>query len=154
MVTKWAVQAYLPHMRDVLPFYPYGGIGILADFFGIEISINHATNTGAVWGVFAGYQYVLLVVRLMLIVALLGYLVLGKQTRASLAPLSLIVVGAIGNVFDIFFYGHVVDMFHFRFWGWDYAIFNLADAFISIGIGWLALLWLVEKRKAHTPDNG
>ena len=153
-VSKWAVQNYLPHMRDALPIYPYGGIGVFSNLGGVELSINHATNTGAVWGVFASYQIVLLIVRVLLIVALFGYLVLGKHTRASLWPLTLIVVGAIGNVLDFLFYGHVIDMIHFRFWGWNYAIFNIADSMISIGIGWLLLLSLLQRRKKHLADNG
>ena len=153
-VSKWAVQHYLPHMREAVPVYPYGGIGLFENVLGIELSINHATNTGAVWGVFAGYQVALLAVRLLLIVALFAYLVLGKHTRASLWPLMLIVVGAIGNVLDFLFYGHVIDMIHFRFWGWDYAIFNLADSLISVGVGWLLLLSLWQRRNKHAADNG
>ncbi len=153
-MSKWAVQEYIPHMRDAAAVYPYGGVGLLSNVGGIELSINHATNTGAVWGLFAGYQMILLIVRVLLIVALFAYLVLGKHTRASLWPLTLIVIGAIGNVLDFLFYGHVIDMIHFRFWGWDYAIFNLADSFISIGIGWLLVLSLVQRRKTHASDNG
>ena len=120
VVSKWATQAYLPHMAQSVAAYPHGGIGIFSNFLGIELSITHATNTGAVWGVFAGYQYALLALRMVLIVALIGYLTLSTRNRLPKWPLMMIIAGAVGNVVDIFLYGHVVDMIHFRFWSWSY----------------------------------
>jgi signal peptidase II len=154
VVTKWAVQAYLPHMRDSLPQFPYGGIGLMPDFFGIELSITHATNTGAVWGVLPGYPYALLLLRLLLIAGLLGYMILGKHARSAVWPLTLIIAGAFGNVIDVLNYGHVIDMIHFRFWGWHYPIFNLADSFISIGIIWLLISSFFERGRRRAHDGG
>ena len=61
----------------------------------------------------------------------------------------MVAAGALGNVLDIFLYGHVVDMFYFVFWGWSYPVFNLADASIFIGIATLAIVSLFfQKRKS------
>ena len=50
--------------------------------------------------------------------------------------MTLILAGAISNVIDTFVYGHVVDMIHFTFWGYDYAVFNLADSAVCLGVFW------------------
>ncbi len=45
----------------------------------------------------------------------------------------LIIGGAIGNIIDRALLGYVVDMFLFSLGSWSFAVFNLADAFISVG---------------------
>ena len=54
-----------------------------------------------------------------------------RSHRYEVVPLSLIAGGAIGNLIDRIFYGYVVDMFMFDFV--DFAIFNVADIFITLG---------------------
>lgn len=138
-LSKAFVDRYLPILDAFLYWYPYGGIGVFKDFMGIEFSINHMTNTGAAWGVLSHYQLPLIILRMGLIVGLLIYLFYFHPPLLWQVPLMLVLVGAIGNVLDFFIYGHVVDMFHFVFWGIDFPIFNVADSAISIGIGALFL---------------
>ncbi|WP_353643532.1 signal peptidase II [Mesorhizobium sp. WSM2239] len=45
----------------------------------------------------------------------------------------LIIGGAIGNLIDRAIYGHVIDYIYFHTPVWSFAVFNLADAFISVG---------------------
>lgn len=47
--------------------------------------------------------------------------------------LALILGGAIGNLWDRFLYGHVIDFldFHLRLWHWP--VFNVADSAICVG---------------------
>jgi signal peptidase II len=52
---------------------------------------------------------------------------------------AMIIGGAIGNLVDRMFYGHVVDVFLFHYGQWSFAVFNIADAFISIGVGVIIL---------------
>lgn len=122
--------------------YPYGGIGIFPDFHGIEFSIVHATNKGAAWGAFSEFSSWLLVLRILLIGFLLFYY-FKHQSLSIRFPLALIIAGALGNVIDIFLYGHVVDMIHFIFFGYDYPVFNIADSAICIGVAlYLILSWI------------
>lgn len=146
-VTKYLTVSYLPEMGSQWPIYPYGGIGIFENFLGVEFSITHATNRGAAWGAFADYQYPLLWLRCGLIAAMGGYLCFFNRNRLYELPFILIIAGAIGNVIDNFFYGQVIDMFHFVFWGYDYPVFNVADSAICIGIGSLFLLTLICKER-------
>lgn len=140
LLTKFLTAHFLPLSYLHEQIYPYGGIGVFKNFLGIEFSITHATNRGAAWGILAEYQSYLLLLRIILVGALLFYIILFNKDRSRLFPLVLIVAGAAGNVLDYFIYGHVVDMFHFIFWGYDYPVFNVADSSIFIGIVWLFLL--------------
>lgn len=75
-----------------------------------------------------------------LIAGLCVYLFCFNRDSSWQIPLILIIAGAVGNVADFFLYGHVVDMLHFVFWGYDFPIFNVADSAISIGIGLLFVI--------------
>ena len=85
-------------------------------------------------------------IRIGLILAVIAYLFFFNQRKACRLPLTLVISGAIGNLIDFALYGHVVDMLHFVFWGFDYPVFNLADSAIFIGIFWLILLSLFPER--------
>lgn len=142
-LTKWWVAHHLPLMTQVFYLYPYGGIGVFKDFFGIEFSITHMTNTGAAWGFLGQYQLPLLIVRIGLITGIAAYLFFFNRYASWKFPLALILAGALGNVIDFFLYGHVIDMLHFVLWGYDFAVFNIADSAISLGIFFLVLLsWI------------
>lgn len=142
--SKWMVQAYLPQADHFLLQYPYGGIGVFRNFLGVEFSINHVTNTGAAWGMLGHYQTPLVFLRIFLICALCLYCFFYRGRGLHLLPLLLVIGGAIGNVLDYFIYGHVIDMFHFVFWGYDFPVFNMADSAISIGIAALFLLSFMQ----------
>lgn len=139
-ISKFATFKYLPLIESYYYHYPYGGIGVFKDFFGIEFSLNYMANKGAAWGVLGDYQIPLLIMRICLIFGLLLYFFRNKTPSALQIPLALILAGAIGNVLDFFIYGHVIDMFHFVLWGYDFPVFNVADSAISIGIGLLFIL--------------
>ena len=150
ILTKFFVQCYLSPANTFLSNYPYQGIPIFSDFFGIELSFIHATNRGAAWGILADWQIPLLFVRAGLILSLLIYFLKERSQRSRDIPIVLVLAGAIGNLIDYFFYGHVIDMIHFVFWGYSYPTFNVADTSIFIG----GALWLFgEWRKAMTSEN-
>lgn len=146
LLSKFLIQHFLPTMNTY--YYPYGGIGIFHNFLGIDFSINHATNKGAAWGILADYQEYLLFLRVVCIISIVIYMVFFNNNKTLNFPCALIIGGAIGNVVDYFIYGHVIDMFHFVFWGYSYPIFNIADSAIFIGIFWLFLSTSFCKQKA------
>jgi signal peptidase II len=127
-------------------FYPYGGIAVFRNFFGVDFSLNYAKNTGAAWGAFGGFQKLLVCVRIAIVIGLFLYLVMKKISVARRWALSLIATGAIGNILDYFIYGHVVDVFYFVFWGYSFPVFNVADSIIFCGIVVLFLQSFLERR--------
>lgn len=141
--SKYWIQSTLPLMN--LFSFPYGGIGIFKNLFGVEFSLVHATNTGAAWSLFSDYPGSLFFLRIILILLLMVYYFKEKSSQLKF-PLALIIIGALGNLLDIFFYGHVIDMFHFVFWGYHYPVFNVADSAICIGVLlYLILSWTTSR---------
>src|SRR5262249_1588186 len=48
--------------------------------------------------------------------------------------LGLVIGGALGNVIDRAIYGAVADFFRFHAFGYDWYVFNVADAAITVGV--------------------
>lgn len=144
---KFYVSHYIEKMSWKHPFYPYGGIGVFKDFFGISFSINFVENTGAAWGIFSKYPHFLFYFRIIIVIGLVIYLVFFNKDKRKDIPLMLLITGAVGNILDFIFYKKVIDMFHFKFWGHSYPIFNFADFLITFGIIWLLIIFFIEKIK-------
>ncbi len=126
----WINAASLPESS----FVPYQ---IFSDILGIDLQITHAVNTGAAWGIFSDFPHILVGCRILMILGLILFLVRYNKHPEWQIPLVCIISGAIGNVIDFFYYGYVVDMIQFRFWGYDYPVFNFAVSAIFIGACWL-----------------
>lgn len=125
----------------ILDGLPYGGPGIkVLPFF----NIVHVYNTGAAFSFLAhqgGWQRWFFAV---LAFAICGLLIhwLRKQSvtqRWSGIAYSLIIGGALGNVFDRLVLGHVVDFLDFYWQRAHWPAFNLADSFIFIGAAMIVL---------------
>lgn len=140
-VTKLYATLKIPYLDPAEGFYPFGGVPL---FFSsaVTFSLNTVTNTGAAWGLFPGRSGALFALRLAIIGGLFLHLWLSKERVKW--PLWLIVTGAVGNVIDYIVYGHVIDFFHWTFWGYSFPIFNFADVYISLGV---AALFILPKRK-------
>lgn len=157
-IFKYYVHHSLPLMYRSALFYPYGGVGVFQQVAGIEFSIVHVMNKGAAWGVFASWQLLLLYVRMAVVSGIIAYLLTSleclklvpqrwlKQSQRKEVALTLVAVGAVGNILDYFVYGHVIDMFHFKFGSYSYPIFNVADCAIFCGICVLLFQSWQEKR--------
>jgi signal peptidase II len=65
-----------------------------------------------------------------------------------------VIGGAIGNLVDRVFLGHVVDFILVHTPTWSFAIFNLADAFISVGAALIVLDELLVLRKPSKSSSG
>ncbi len=119
--------------------YPFGGIPLFHNILGVSFSLNYVVNTGAAWGIFAEYAFWLFIVRFLIIIALSCYVFFFPKTLFQKFFFLLILTGAFGNVLDYFLYGHVIDFFHFIFWGYSFPVFNLADSYITLGVFGLLL---------------
>ena len=133
--TKIMAIEYIPHLTGGQ--YPFGGFGIFS-LGGVTFSLNYVVNTGAAWGLFAGHSGLLFTLRTGIILGLLFF-------APKKVLIWLIVTGAIGNAIDYCLYGHVIDFFHFTFWGYSFPVFNVADSCISIGV--MCLFFLPNKSK-------
>ena len=69
----------------------------------------------------------------------------------------MIIAGAIGNLIDRFLHGYVIDYVLFYTETWSFAVFNLADSFITLGAASIVIDEILHARrvkaaKAHMPD--
>jgi len=129
------------------PSYPFGGIGVIENVFGLSFAICHVHNTGCAWGMFSQFPDILFLIRLVLIVSLVVYFLFFNQEKEKNFSFFLIITGAIGNVIDFFLYGKVIDMFYVYHTSYSFPVFNLADSYISIGILLVLIYPLVKKYK-------
>lgn len=107
------------------------------------IELQYTENTGAGFGVLAGNTVALTVVTIIVVIGLFGYLFLAqKQSEWLRISLIFISAGGIGNVVDRIGLGYVRDFIRFSFWP-DFAIFNIADSFVTVGAGILIVVLIV-----------
>ncbi|MDJ0652177.1 MAG: signal peptidase II [Simkaniaceae bacterium] len=150
---KYWVDQHLMHIRYATPFYPYGGIGVFQNVFGIDFAINKANNTGGAWSLFSAFPKTLFMVRIAIILSLLGYVFFFNKDRKRDFPFMLIITGALANIGDTFIYGSVVDMFHFVLWGYSFPIFNVADMLIFFGVATMIFQELIRKIGSHAAQS-
>lgn len=69
------------------------------------------------------------------IIGFMVFLWFKVEAHKQLAHLgfALVISGAIGNLIDRATQGHVIDFFLFHTENWAFAVFNVADAFITVG---------------------
>ena len=119
-VTKeWVVQTFTK--GQTLPLLP--------EIF----HITYVTNTGAAFSLLSGKVEWLRWLSLGVSLILIGLALFGPVlNRWDQLGYGLILGGALGNGIDRFVLGYVVDFLDFRLI--NFAVFNIADSFISIGI--------------------
>jgi signal peptidase II len=107
----------------------------------IEISaifdLTFVRNRGASFGLFGGQRVLLSLISIGVAAMLLVWL--GKLRRPiAAAGASLVIGGALGNLYDRLAYGYVVDFLDFSGLGFPW-VFNIADAAINVGVALLIL---------------
>ena len=130
-VTKYAVVANLK-LGESVEIIP----GVLR--------FTYIQNDGAAFGSLDDARWVFMILSTVAIVAILGYMFCKKpQNKLLLAALIMVTGGGIGNMIDRIWLGYVVDFIDFcafpKLWMW---VFNIADSFVCIGAGLLAL-WMI-----------
>ena len=115
----------------------------------LEIIRTH--NTGAAFSFLAGASgwQRWLFIGLGVTVSIAVPVWLRKTNPAPLvaAGLSFIVGGALGNVIDRVWHGHVIDFVHFHYRSFDFPAFNVADSSITLGAAFLILDVLLDMRR-------
>lgn len=101
-----------------------------------------AWNRGISYSLFTSNSargpYILLAVTLTASALLMVWLWRATTPLTGVA-LGLLIGGALGNAYDRFAYGAVVDFVYFHIGRFSWYIFNLADVFIVVGVGLLLL---------------
>lgn len=149
----------------VIHMEEYESRSIIGEFF----QLTSHRNRGAAFGILQDQRWFFISVTSVVLVGIVWYLqkLRGDRTKTLLkVALSLLLGGAVGNFLDRALFGEVVDFLHFNFvfsiFGWDvdydFAIFNVADSGIVIGVGLIfldsLLTWRKERRGViHEQDH-
>ena len=72
------------------------------------------------------------VLAVVLAAAIVVFIVKSRTGRFGKICAGAVLGGAVGNILDRIFYGHVVDRFELEFI--NYPVFNVADCFIVVGV--------------------
>jgi len=98
--------------------------------------ITYITNSGAAFSILRHGTPLFIVIAFVILIALAIYVVRVPEISQSFGwGAALLAGGTAGNLWDRIVAGRVIDYIHFRYW----AIFNLADAAIVVGIGLIVL---------------
>ena len=121
-----------------------------------RLNIVHVQNTGSAFGLFTNQAFLLSIVAIAgLVVVLIFFKYLKDLGFMGGLALSLIFVGALGNLIDRLRFGCVTDFIYFRLWGNVYwPAFNVADSAITVGAIMLAFVALASLGKKHEPKPG
>jgi signal peptidase II len=122
-------------------------------------NLTHIRNKGAIFGSFSqsGNQivYWLLTFLSFAALALVIYFFLNTPTseKFMIFSLSLILAGALGNLADRIFRGHVIDFLDFYLKKWHWPAFNFADSCISVGAVSLIFIILFKRKAKCIPSS-
>jgi len=134
-----------------IPMYRH--IQIIPGFF----RLTHTENTGAAFSLFAdspAHWKTAMLIGFSVIAMVIVFALLWKQTRPLTLTgiaLSLILGGAMGNLWDRVASGRVIDFLLFYVKQYQWPVFNLADSSIVIGAS-LLVLEILFSRAAPASD--
>ena len=120
-------------------------LSVIDGFF----NITYVNNHGAAFGIMDGKVIFIVIVSVLIFAYLIYEIRKDSHSKLITTSISFVIGGLLGNLFDRVVYGHVIDFFDFNFFGYDFAIFNVGDAFIVIGTVLLAIGFLLEERNAN-----
>ena len=154
IVTKWVVfnhyglEAMVEGRRS-----DTGAIQVIKNFCYIGGSIND----GAAFSILSGSRVLLLLISLVMTGLFIAYYVsqYKKLDTGYKVGIALMISGAFGNLIDRAFYwpnitgfGGVIDWIIFKFGGWEFAMFNIADSCLVIGIAVVIIKMIIDEIKA------
>jgi len=118
-------------------------------------NLTYVRNTGAAFGIFAGSAEIFRRPFLILVSILASVFIIVMMKRLAeketglVIGLSFILGGAIGNLIDRVIYGEVIDFLDFYWRNYHWPAFNIADSFITIGVG--IMLYRLYKHEGDDP---
>ncbi len=142
---KYLVETRLP-MQEAIELLPF-------------LALYRTYNTGVAFSMFSSIGDIGLLAIAAGVILFVLYLAWRTEPGNWIARLgfALIVGGALGNIIDRATYGHVVDYILFHTPVWSFAVFNLADAFITIGAIAVVvdelLVWRSSRNKPELSDD-
>ncbi|MEK1924823.1 MAG: signal peptidase II [Rhizobium giardinii] len=132
---KAAVEMWLPFQQAV-PVIPM-------------LALYRTYNYGVAFSMLSGMEGWFIVTMRLLVVAFVLWLWRRTSKDRFFAHLgyAMIIAGALGNLVDRLIFGYVIDYVLFHTATWSFAVFNLADSFITLGAGAIILDEILHMKK-------
>lgn len=139
-IVKYLVRANIPLGGNV-PFIPY------------LLDLTYVQNTGAAFSMLRSHTWVLTLTSAIVVVVMCALLVKGFfKNHLGLFSAALVLAGGMGNLIDRVVFGFVTDMFQTTFI--EFAVFNVADCCVTIGVPLLFLyVWLYVGKDEKKEDE-
>ena len=106
--------------------------------------IELVRNYGAAFNIFSGSRLFLTFISVISAIILTYFIFINESRNFNKNGLSFILAGTIGNGIDRIFNGYVIDFIKIKFI--NFPIFNIADIAINIGILFLTISYLKNKK--------
>lgn len=134
---KYLVESYLP-FNEAVPVLPM-------------LALYRTYNYGVAFSMLSGMEGWFIVGMRLVVVAFVLWLRRRTPKDRFFAHFgyALIIAGALGNLVDRLIFGYVIDYILFHTQTWSFAVFNLADSFITVGAGAIILDELLQAKKAN-----
>ena len=142
---RWTKQLVLAGLR-------VGETIVVAPFFNLVLWFNSGAAFSFLAGGEAWQRAVLVSVAIVATIVIIWLLIGHAGDRLFCTGLSLILGGALGNLWDRIEHGRVVDFLLFHAGGYYWPAFNLADSAITLGAG-LVILDGFRTRSTGVPSN-
>ncbi|MBU3014456.1 lipoprotein signal peptidase [Poseidonibacter lekithochrous] len=118
---------------------------------GPYMSLHLAYNYGVAFSMFSFLAEYLKYIQLTMVIAGFIYLLKNKEIFDEYyLPISLLFAGGLSNILDRFTYGGVVDYLYWHY-GFEFAIFNLADIIINCAVAIIIFMqikqWQQERKE-------
>ena len=129
----------------------YESIPVITNFF----NLTYVTNDGMAFGInFPFGIYIFSTISLIFTVFLFWYLWTIKEEGIVIRTgVALIIAGAVGNLIDRIFLGSVVDFLDFMVGSYHWYVFNFADSYVTVGMGFILYdSFFLEPKKENKSD--
>jgi signal peptidase II len=140
-LTKWLILNVAMVPPRVIPVLP---------FFNLTLGFNTGVSFGIGRDFLDDWPMALTVFKAAVAAGLLVWAVTTEHPLERVG-LALIAGGALGNAFDRWMQGAVTDFLDVHWAGWHFPTFNVADAAITLGVGFILLAALASFRPRATP---
>lgn len=132
---KFAVEHWLP-FEQMVPVVPM-------------LALFRTYNYGVAFSMLSGMEGWFIVSMRLVVVAFVLWLWRRTPKDRFFAHLgyAMIIAGALGNLVDRLIFGYVIDYVLFHTTTWSFAVFNLADSFITLGAGSVILDEILQMKK-------
>ena len=150
MKKRVLIVSFITLFIDLLTKYLIFGIDkfensvvVIKNFF----KITPVKNFGAAFSTFENMNVLLISISVIILIYLLYTVTKVKNTKLNDLSYGILIGGLLGNLFDRLVFGYVRDFLSFKFLNYNFAIFNIADIGIVVGIFLLLILGIKKEKE-------